>query len=264
MTAGTAGSGDYYARRLATPEYRQSREAKAEVIAHVLGPLLTEATWIADIGCGTGIMKKALETYVGKAIVGFEIDLAFIVERERVVGADAYRLPVSDGAFDLLIINHIYEHVPDPGRLFAEVRRVLAPGGHAYVSAGSRWAVVEPHYRLPFLSWLPRRAADRYLRWSGRGETYDGVRFLGYGALLRVMRGPGIEIHDVTEDALRGLVGPQRGRAWRPVWGALRRLPAPVRNWLLRGSPQWFFILERSAGEGGRELETEPGPPPSG
>ena len=249
MKAGTAGSGDYYARHVATAEYRRTREAKAEVISCILGPRLTAARWIADIGCGTGIMKKTLEMISGKCIIGFEIDVPVVIERERVVGADAFRLPASDGVFDLLILNHIYEHVPDPGKLFTEARRVLKPGGHAYVSAGSRWAVVEPHYRLPFLSWLPRRAADRYLRCSGRGETYDGVRFLGYGALLRAMRGPGIEIHDVTEDALNGLLGPERGGPWRPVWGVLRRLPASLRNWLLRGSPQWFFILERKASE---------------
>ena len=96
--------------------------------------------------------------------------------------------------------------------------------------------------------WLPRGAADAYLRWSGRGRTYDGVSFLGYRALLRVMRGPGITIHDVTEDALNGLLSPERGAAWRPVWWALRRLPAWARERVLRGSPQWFFLLEREGG----------------
>jgi len=32
--------------------------------------------------------------------------------------------------------------------------------------------VMEPHYRLPFLSWLPQRAADRYVRAFGKADDY--------------------------------------------------------------------------------------------
>lgn len=241
-----AGEGaDYYTRRAASPEYRRSRVEKAEVVRHLMGDRLARAECIADVGTGTGIMKRALEEATGARIVGFEIDVPFVVERRWVVGADACRLPAADGTFDLLLLNHLYEHVEDQAALFREARRVLRPGGVAYVTAGSRWAVMEPHYRLPFLSWLPPRAADAYLRASGRGRAYRGVRFRGYGALLRLMRAAGFTVHDVTERALEGLLGPDRGRAWRPVWAGLRRLPGKARKALLRVSPQWFFILER-------------------
>jgi len=252
--AGTARSGDYYARRLGTPEYRASRVEKADVVRRLLGERLARARRIADIGSGTGIMKKALETICRKTILGFELDVDFVTERERVVGADARRLPVADGAFDLVLLNHVYEHVEDPAGLFAEAFRVLAPGGAAYVSAGSRHAVLEPHYRLPFLSWLPRGLADRYLRLSGRGRTYEGVRFLAYRPLLDLMRVPGFRVRDLTETALRELLGPGRGAAWRPVWTALCALPAGARAALLRrGSPQWFFLLEKPGEADDRE-----------
>ena len=244
--AGTAGSGDYYARRLASPEYRGSRVARAEVIARLVGPRLEAAERIADIGAGTGIIKNELEDKFSKFIVGFELDVPFVVEPGGVVAADGCQLPVPAATFDLVILNHVYEHVPDPGRLFREAWRVLRPGGAAYVSAGSRFAVIEPHYRLPFLSWLPRRAADLYLRATGRGRTYEGVRFLGYRPLVRLMAGAGFEIRDVTQTALRDLIGPDRGRRWRPAWALLRALPEPARRGILtRGSPQWFFILEK-------------------
>lgn len=54
---------------------------------------------------------------------------------------------------------------------------MLRPGGVLYLGIGHRWQVIEPHHRLPFLSWLPRGAADRYMRLTGKGEHY-------YGALL--------------------------------------------------------------------------------
>ncbi len=247
MRAGTAGSGDYYAKRVASQEYRLSRTEKADVILHLVAEALATAEWVADVGTGTGIMKKALETKSHKPIVGFEIDVPFVVERERVVAADAYALPVREQTFDLVLLNHIYEHVDDPDALFREVWRTTRSGGAVYVSAGSRWAIMEPHYRLPFLSWLPRAAADGYLRLSGRGQSYEGVRFLGYGRLVALMEEAGFIVRDVTEEALRGLLNPDRGGRWRPAWAALRALPKGLRRAFLRASPQWFFLLERPA-----------------
>lgn len=37
----------------------------------------------------------------------------------------------------------------------------------------NRWQLVEPHYHLIFLSWLPRRLRTPYLKLSGKGRWYD-------------------------------------------------------------------------------------------
>jgi len=245
-SAGTAGSGDYYAFRVSSPAYRASRVERADVILHLIGDVLGRSRRIADIGTGTGIMKSVLEERSGRRIVGFELDVPFVVDRQGVVGADACRLPVADDSFDLVLLNHVYEHVEDQPGLFREAWRVLRPGGIAYVTAGSRYAVLEPHYRLPFLSWLPRGAADAYLRASGRGRTYAGVRFLSYRGVRRLMERAGFRVRDITESAIGDLMRPGRGWGWRPVWMALNGLPARVRAAALRSaSPQWFFLLEK-------------------
>jgi SAM-dependent methyltransferase len=43
---------------------------------------------------------------------------------------DVQRLTHADAAFDLVTSTEVFEHVPDDGRAFAEVHRVLRPGGH--------------------------------------------------------------------------------------------------------------------------------------
>src|SRR5690606_32354844 len=43
--------------------------------------------------------------------------------------------------------------------------------------------VMEKHYHLPFLSWLPGKAANAYLRLSGKGDVYY-EKHLGYRGLL--------------------------------------------------------------------------------
>ena len=85
-------------------------------------------------------------------------------------------LPFEDARFDVVISNHVIEHVGDEGAQLThlrEIRRVLRAGGCAYLAVPNRWMLTEPHYRLKFLSWLPKPWRTPYLRWSGKGDVYD-------------------------------------------------------------------------------------------
>ena len=236
---------DFYEAFLSSPEYRASRVRKAAVLATVIGDEIRGARVIGDLGSGTGLLKRELERVSGRPIVGFEVDPAVVIERERTCVADGTRLPVADASFDLLIVNHVYEHVPEPRSLFEEVSRVLKPGGLAYVTAGNRWAVFEPHYRLPFLSWLPTGLADRYVRWARRGRSYRGIRFLGYRPLRRTLNVAGLHVTDITERAIRSVLGRAGGSRWRPFWRILSLVPRTARTRMLHWAPQWFFLLTR-------------------
>lgn len=62
------------------------------------------------------------------------------------VDLDAGPLPFADRAFDAVTINQVLEHVRAPGKVVAEIRRVLAPGGSVYVEV--------PNWITPLLpSW---------------------------------------------------------------------------------------------------------------
>ncbi|MEN8143995.1 MAG: class I SAM-dependent methyltransferase [Gemmatimonadota bacterium] len=239
---------DRYGQYVATQTYRDSRRRKAAVMAHLCREQLASAERVADLGAGTGIIRKELEVSAGKPILGFDIDKSFIVEKERMAVADVLELPVRSGDLDLVLLNHLYEHVGNQARLFEEAYRILRPGGWAYVTAGSRRAVMEPHYRLPFLSWLPAPAAAAYVRLSGRGEGYEDIKFLTYRPLVRLMRGAGFMIHDITERAIDDLIESAWGPIWARAWAPVRALPAEARRSALKAlSPQWFFLLQKPA-----------------
>lgn len=249
MSTPPSGAGsaerDYYEAFLASPEYRESRLRKAAVLDAVVGREIRAAAVVGDLGSGTGLLKRELEKLSGRPVLGFELDSRVVIERGRTCVADGTRLPVANACFDFLIVNHIYEHVQEPRELFAEVARVLKPGACAYVTAGSRWAFLEPHYRLPLLSWLPRGMADRYVRWTGRAKSYRGIRFLGYRSLQRAMGVPGLRIADITERAIRSVLSGGGGGKWQSVWRILSALPGGLRRGILRCGPQWFFLLTR-------------------
>lgn len=85
-------------------------------------------------------------------------------------------LPFANARFDVVITNHVIEHVGDAAaqrRHLAEVRRVIKPDGVGYLAVPNRWMLTEPHYRLSFLSWLPRAWRTPYLRLMQKGTYYD-------------------------------------------------------------------------------------------
>lgn len=62
--------------------------------------------------------------------VPFEINTSQLDFRRHV----ADRLPFEDETFDLVVSHEVFEHIPDVAAALAEVRRVLKPGGLAYIN----------------------------------------------------------------------------------------------------------------------------------
>ena len=159
-----------------------SRRAKAakmiSVIKHFRGVDDLAGLRVVDCGCSGGIIADELNR-AGATVIGLDIDAPGLqVARDRFgasatfICADSERVPLTSGSVDVAICNHIYEHVVHPARLFAELRRVVRSDGLLYLGLGNRLGIMEPHYRLPFLSWIPRSLAHRYVRITGKADHY--------------------------------------------------------------------------------------------
>ena len=174
-------------------EDRQRKAATVlAVLREALGDRVAEAK-VLNLGCSTGIIDEYLAGHVA-SMTGVDIDepaIALARSRRRASNVefqldDAMRLSFADASFDVVICSQVYEHVPDPERMMGEIHRVLRADGVCYFAATNRWALVEKHYKLPFLSWLPSTLADRYIQLLGRGDTYY-ERHLGYWSLLSLV-----------------------------------------------------------------------------
>jgi ubiquinone/menaquinone biosynthesis C-methylase UbiE len=94
--------------------------------------------------------------------------------------ADAMHLPFSDDSFDLITANMVLEHLEDPDSVFAEVARVLAPGGH--------FAFVTPNVRSPVVwaaSVVMSRSVRRGMAHLVEGRNYEHIFHTFYRANSR-------------------------------------------------------------------------------
>lgn len=91
-----------------------------------------------EVGSSAGYR---VEDYVEKGVKVWGLDAddeAIATARDegtpvRLVFGDALKLPFGDNFFDRLLSVHLLEHLPNPGKGVAEMRRVLRPGGKAII-----------------------------------------------------------------------------------------------------------------------------------
>ena len=184
---------------------RQRKAAKIRtVLQHFLGTEDLKRLRVVDVGCSTGFTAAALAE-AGADVVGLDIDVPGLsAARTRFPGiswlcADGSVLPFPDASVDVVVFNHIYEHAVDADAVMSEIVRVLRTDGVAYLAFGNKLQVIEPHYRLPFLSWLPAKTADRYVALSKRAPNYY-ERFRTKRDLLQMSAG--LRLWDYTYTVL--------------------------------------------------------------
>lgn len=135
------------------------------------------------------------------------------------------QLPFADQSFDVVLSNHVIEHVGDESAQrahLAELHRVLRPDGVGYLAVPNRWMLVEPHYRLAFLSWLPHAWRTPYLRLMGKGRAYD-CEPLQMRQLEQLFTDAGLDGRNLCIDALRATFEIEYAKS--PAAALLRRIP---------------------------------------
>lgn len=108
---------------------------------HVIAPL-RPGTHVVDIGCGAGTDLLLAARHVGPTGRATGIDMTADMRERAYAGAsecgfghvdvldgDATNLPLEDASVDVVISNGVLNLVPEKDRAFAEIARILRPGG---------------------------------------------------------------------------------------------------------------------------------------
>jgi SAM-dependent methyltransferase len=168
---------------------RSHRWRTAENSAGYLLPRLRPGLSLLDIGCGPGTITVDLARRVAPGRVtavevtagALELARAHAAEQGQdnidFVVADVRALDLPDGAFDVVHAHQVLQHVADPVRALAEMRRVCRPGGVVAARDGD-YAGFTWYPQVPELDeWLDlyRRAAR-----ANGGEPDAGRRLLSW------------------------------------------------------------------------------------
>lgn len=129
--------------------------------------LLTPDAVLLDAGCGHGapVLQKfrgAARALIGVDLVDFDAALPDITLLNR----DLVDTGLPDGSVDIVMSRSVMEHVVDPARTYAEMNRILRPGGHFIFLTGNMWdyaALVAMLVPNRFHPWIVART-------QGRGE----------------------------------------------------------------------------------------------
>jgi SAM-dependent methyltransferase len=193
------------ASELADAVGRARKAAKIRAVLEEEGVYESTQLRILDIGCAYGLILGELTPSDGLGIgVDMDENLGGTVENVEFVRADAEVLPFDSGSFNVVICNHVYEHTDDASKLLAEISRVMSDQAVCYFAGPNKFEPVEPHYGLPFLSWLPRRFADSYMRLAGKGDSYP-EKPLSHFQLRRLLQEFSVTdyTHEIVSDPVK-------------------------------------------------------------
>ena len=189
-----------------------------------------EETWsrALEVGCGTGLLsRKVVGRYPDLPVVfsdlahGMSVATSELLPGRQICDADAACLPFRREAFDLVISSSVYQWLDDLPAAFAEVARVLRPGGlFALALFGERTL-----YELR--SSHQQALADK---------LSHGQHFASRESIIRALGQSFVPLHDSSEfeiewhasvvDLLRSLkkIGAQNSSRMRPTGLASRQV----------------------------------------
>ena len=102
--------------------------------------LLQPEMTVLDYGAGRGRLhedevpiRRDLITFKGKvsSVIGIDVDSAVLLNPlvDAAAVIEDNRIPLADGSVDLILSDHVFEHLADPQSVASEMFRVLRPGG---------------------------------------------------------------------------------------------------------------------------------------
>ena len=203
----------------------QRRTAAEYIVPRVLGQLARPRPWrVLEVGCAEAGVLKAFAD-LGHEVVGVELEThRAALAREFLAGEiaagrasirtdDVYDVTAEDlgGAFDVVVLKDVIEHLPDQARMVPRLRGFLRAGGvlffgfppwHMPFGGHQQIAASKRVTRAPWLHLLPAGAYGRYLRAAGESDhivaELEGIRATGISVerFEQIVRDSGLVVLD--------------------------------------------------------------------
>lgn len=123
---------------------------------------------VLDYGAGSGFVKEMNFKDLGAKISGIDMDPSVLTNPflDEAFITNGSVLPFEDNSFDLVISDNVLEHLENPGKVFAEISRVLKSNGKLLIKTPNKW-----HYMSLIASYTPHWFHVFYNSLRGRKES---------------------------------------------------------------------------------------------
>ena len=143
-----------------------------------------------DIGCGSSHIILDLDNAIGLDIQIRKLRFVRNFGGQGIAGS-AFALPFADKSFDCVVSSQVIEHLPLDQRLFAELERVLQPGGQLIIGTPDYGGIVWPIMEFLYARLAPGGYADEHITHYTRKSLLDTLESHGF-------------LHQVTRWIARG------------------------------------------------------------
>lgn len=136
---------------------------------------------VLDLGCGKGFLSIPIALRV-HGLRGIEMNPARVEAANRWAEIEGLKnteflvgsiLDLEETeSYDIVICSDVLEHIKEQEKVMATIVSSLRPGGVFYLTTNNKLWPFEGHHRLPFLSYLPRKWANGYVRLTKRGSHF--------------------------------------------------------------------------------------------
>ncbi len=235
----------------AAQSYEQGARLQREVAFDALRflPQNQQGT-LLDLGCGPGWFHHNLSSYCDH-LIALDLSAAMLQQAQRhgianeFIQADAAAIPLPDASIDTLFSSLMLQWCPDPRPVFAEISRVLKPGGRFVLTTLVEESMTEfqQAWRLcgqvpPTLQFSPvadylRSARSQGLPCQAQQKTFQ-LFFPDVFTLAREFKLIGANYTGLKPAAIPGLAG-------RAYWQ--RFADAYQRNLTTQGLPLSYQVL---------------------
>jgi len=113
----------------------------------------------------------------------------------------------SDKKYDIAIMMDVIEHVQDPTKALKVAHNLLKKDGKLYLTVPTRFQLIDPHYKLPLICFLPNKMADYILKKTGifhydksaGMQSLSEMHYFSYGKFTKIAKKIGFNIIDMRK-----------------------------------------------------------------
>ena len=152
--------------------YHKFADERGWLVATILQQFTSvEGKMILDYGCGDGGTSRSL-TRLGAKVIAVdikpELEQIFKTMEITYLSAENKESYLTAQKYDIIILQDVLEHVPNPAQLIKHIKYALQAEGLIYISTPNRFSLLniisDPHWNLPVVALLQRKGVAFFVR----------------------------------------------------------------------------------------------------